>query len=133
VNTSWISPQFCVLGYRPRQEDSAEPKQRHVVLSALFDLDEKDEYKLEILVGPNWRNFVQDRTISRHYSSTLVERAHDDAETLFMQLCSLSVGPITTIECRNKLRYDGHSSAMEYYVETLVRVFSVTNIRVPSL
>jgi hypothetical protein len=101
VNPPWIYPQYCVLDYRAHQGDSAEPKQKHVILSAFFDLDdENDQYKLEIFVDPNWRTFVQD--VDREYVESLLEdlvqRSRHDAEALFKHLCSLGAGPIVTAE-----------------------------------
>ena len=101
MKAPWTSPQFCVLEYRPRRVDSVGPERKHLILSALFDLDdESDRYRLKIYVDPQWRAFVKevDRDYIEDLLPDLVEQANHDAEALFKQLCSLGVGPLGTIQ-----------------------------------
>ena len=106
------SPQFCILEYRTQQGGSDEPKPNQVILCAFLDReDESDQYKIRILVDPDWHEYVQneDQEYIDLLLRDLVQRAHHEAETLFKHLCSLGVGPVVTVEV-------GTASSMSSYL-----------------
>jgi hypothetical protein len=106
VNPSWISPQHCTLEYRNDHRNSLEPKASQLILGALLEFDhEDDQYKLKLLVDPEWREFVleEDQEYVEALLKDITGRAKRDAETLFIQLCSLGVGPIVAIQVGRSL------------------------------
>ncbi len=88
--------QFCILGYRSEQQKLAENETKLILVGRGFLDVEDDHFKLELFVDPGWPAFVSED--DRHYIEALfkdlAERAIQDAETLFEQLCSLEVGPL---------------------------------------
>ena len=101
MNLTCLPPQFCIVEYRTKQSDSLEPKAKHVILVALFHLDEEDDRcKLRLFVDPHWREFVQEE--DRNYVESLlrdfVGRAEQDPEMLFQHICTLGAGPLVAAE-----------------------------------
>jgi hypothetical protein len=106
VNPSWISPQYSILEYRNDHRNSLEPKASQLILAALLQLNNgDDQYKLELFINPKWREFVleEDQEYIEALLKDITGRAKQDAETLFIQLCSLGVGPIVAIQVRRSL------------------------------
>jgi len=74
----------------------------------------KDESsRLRILVRPDWQSVVsgEDRDYLDALLTDLAERAENDPETLFQQLCSLATGPLATVGAGSHLA--GHPDLLE--------------------
>jgi hypothetical protein len=89
-----LPSRCCALEYRPGSWSSASSGIAQVILLALWD----EERQLRILVHPELPAIVQeeDRAYLQSLLLDLEERAKLYPEALFMQLCSLGVGPLVT-------------------------------------
>ena len=89
-----LNRRFCILEYRPIRDESRESAcERRVILLVI-----EEEPGLQFFAPANLRSIVDkaDLEYIEELLKDLPTRARRDAQVLFDQLCSLSVGPLVT-------------------------------------
>lgn len=94
--TNLHKTRFCVLGYRPREESSADKTAAPLVVLLLWD----QESSPQILAHPELNKIVsrEDLDYLESLLQDFLERAKLEPEALFKQASSLGVGPLVTVE-----------------------------------
>jgi hypothetical protein len=89
-----LNRRFCVLEYRPIRDESCELPREHSVFLLVIE----KERRLQFLVPLDFRSLVDQADLEyiKQLLKDLPKRAQRDAQVLFDQLCSLSVGPLVT-------------------------------------
>ncbi len=101
-----IRHRFCILGYKGPKHQESEEDETNLLLIGLSSLDaEDDQFKLRLFVDSHWRELVAegDRSYLEALFEDFSERALQDGESLFKQLCSLEAGPLVVIQVGSEI------------------------------